>query len=121
MRIGVVGGTGKEGRGMALRWARAGHDVFIGSRDAERARASAEELSAEVGRPLQGGDNASAVRASELVGPLRAEKVGAGRPTQDQRPSGEHRRRRTIDLEDIRHVLRCVTRRGECVQRNLRS
>lgn len=67
MRIGVVGGTGKEGRGMALRWARAGHEVFIGSRDAERARASAEELSAEVGRPLQGGDNASAVSASEVV------------------------------------------------------
>ncbi len=67
MRIGVVGGTGKEGRGMALRWARAGHDVFLGSRDAERARATAEELSAEVGRPLQGGDNASAVSASELV------------------------------------------------------
>lgn len=67
MRIGVVGGTGKEGRGMALRWARAGHEVFIGSRDAERASATATELSAEVGRPLQGGDNGSAVRASELV------------------------------------------------------
>jgi NADPH-dependent F420 reductase len=67
MRIGVVGGTGKEGRGMALRWARAGHDVFVGSRDAERASATAAELSAEVGRPLQGGDNASAVRASEIV------------------------------------------------------
>ena len=67
MRIGVVGGTGKEGRGMALRWARAGHDVFVGSRDAERAIATAAELGAEGGRPLQGGDNASAVRASELV------------------------------------------------------
>jgi len=67
MRIGVVGGTGKEGRGMALRWARAGHELFIGSRDAERARAAASELSAEVNRPIQGGDNADAVRASELV------------------------------------------------------
>lgn len=67
MRIAVVGGTGKEGRGMALRWARAGHDVFVGSRDAERARATATELSTEVGRTLQGGDNASAVQASELV------------------------------------------------------
>ena len=67
MRIGVVGGTGKEGRGMALRWARAGHELFIGSRDAERARAAASELSAEVNRPIQGGDNAEAVRASELV------------------------------------------------------
>lgn len=33
MRIGLVGGTGKEGRGLALRWARAGHDIVIGSRD----------------------------------------------------------------------------------------
>ena len=67
MRIGVVGGTGKEGRGMALRWARAGHDLFIGSRDAERARATASELAAEVGRPIQGGDNGAAVLASEVV------------------------------------------------------
>ena len=67
MRIGVVGGTGKEGRGMALRWARAGHELFIGSRDAERAQAAAAELSTEVGRSIKGGDNSAAVQASELV------------------------------------------------------
>lgn len=44
MRIGIVGGTGKEGRGLALRWARAGHEVRLGSRDADRARACAAEL-----------------------------------------------------------------------------
>ncbi|KAB2889580.1 MAG: NADPH-dependent F420 reductase [Kofleriaceae bacterium] len=33
MRIGLLGGTGKEGRGLALRWARAGHELVIGSRD----------------------------------------------------------------------------------------
>ena len=44
MRIGIIGGTGKEGRGMALRWVRAGHQVFIGSRDEARARASVQEL-----------------------------------------------------------------------------
>jgi NADPH-dependent F420 reductase len=67
MRIGVVGGTGKEGRGMALRWAHAGHELFIGSRDAERARATASELGALVGRAIQGGDNDAAVLASEVV------------------------------------------------------
>ncbi len=39
MRIGIVGGTGKEGVGLGLRWAQAGHEVIIGSRDAERAPA----------------------------------------------------------------------------------
>jgi NADPH-dependent F420 reductase len=33
VKIGLVGGTGKEGRGLAARWARAGHEVVIGSRD----------------------------------------------------------------------------------------
>jgi len=44
MRIGIVGGTGREGRGLAVRWAKAGHQVALGSRDAERARARAAEL-----------------------------------------------------------------------------
>lgn len=67
MRIAVVGGTGKEGQGMALRWARAQHDVFIGSRDAARASAAAAELSAQAGRAIRGGDNLAAVEASELA------------------------------------------------------
>ena len=36
VRIGLVGGTGKEGRGLAARWTRAGHEVVIGSRDPAR-------------------------------------------------------------------------------------
>jgi NADPH-dependent F420 reductase len=67
MRIAVVGGTGKEGRGLALRWARAGHAVFIGSRDESRAQAAAAELGAEAGSAVQGGSNAQAVEASEIV------------------------------------------------------
>lgn len=67
MQIAVVGGTGKEGRGMALRWAHAGHSVFIGSRDAARAKEAAAELSAQVGHAIQGGENGEAVAASELV------------------------------------------------------
>lgn len=52
---------------MALRWARAGHSVFIGSRDAARAKETATELSAEAGSNIQGGENGAAVEASELV------------------------------------------------------
>jgi 8-hydroxy-5-deazaflavin:NADPH oxidoreductase len=67
MKIAIVGGTGKEGRGMAARWARTGHEVWIGSRDAERARTSAAELSALAGHAIAGGDNTWAVQQAELV------------------------------------------------------
>lgn len=67
MRIGIIGGTGKEGRGMALRWARAGHQVHIGSRDASRAEATAQELSEQCETALGGGDNAWAVGEAEVV------------------------------------------------------
>jgi 8-hydroxy-5-deazaflavin:NADPH oxidoreductase len=49
--IAVLGGTGKEGSGLAFRWAHAGYPVILGSRDASRAAAVAEELSALLGRP----------------------------------------------------------------------
>ena len=42
--IGVLGGTGHEGGGLAFRWALKGHDVIIGSRSAEKAAASAQAL-----------------------------------------------------------------------------
>ena len=67
MRIAVLGGTGKEGRGLALRWAKAGHDVVLGSRDAGRARATAAELSTAAGRTVTGADNASAAASAEIV------------------------------------------------------
>ena len=43
VRIAVIGGTGKEGSGLALRWADAGYQVIIGSRDAEKAQTAAAE------------------------------------------------------------------------------
>jgi NADPH-dependent F420 reductase len=71
MRVGIVGGTGKEGRGLALRWARAGRQVRLGSRDAARAEAVAAELLRSPGLPagivIHGGDNASAVRDADAV------------------------------------------------------
>lgn len=47
MRIGIVGGTGREGKGLALRWAAKGHEIVIGSRDAGRAAEKAKELAGE--------------------------------------------------------------------------
>jgi NADPH-dependent F420 reductase len=61
MRLAIVGGTGREGRGLALRWRRAGHAVWIGSRDPDKARARAAELGVE------GGDNDLAVQQSEVA------------------------------------------------------
>jgi hypothetical protein len=67
MRIAIVGGTGKEGRGLALRWAKAGHEIRIGSRDAARASERARELTAESGGYITGGDNAWAARESDVA------------------------------------------------------
>lgn len=67
MKLGIVGGTGREGRGLAARWARAGHDVFIGSRQADKGAKKAKELSEELGIPIRGSDNLSACKASDLV------------------------------------------------------
>ena len=68
MRIGILGGTGKEGAGLARRWALGGHEVIIGSRDAERARAKAAELSALAGGAAIGGmSNLDAAAAVSVV------------------------------------------------------
>ncbi len=45
MKITVIGGTGPQGQGLAQRFALAGVDVVIGSRDSERAKSIAKELS----------------------------------------------------------------------------
>jgi NADPH-dependent F420 reductase len=66
--IAVVGGTGKEGAGLALRWANSGYRVIIGSRDAARAKAKAEELNRTLGNNyLHGTDNASAAHEADVV------------------------------------------------------
>ena len=44
LTIAVLGGTGKEGKGLAYRWAKAGYHIHIGSRDSEKARAAANEI-----------------------------------------------------------------------------
>jgi NADPH-dependent F420 reductase len=65
--IAVLGGTGAEGRGLALRWAHAGHRVIIGSRSAEKAAAAALELSAKVATKLEGLENRLAAAEAEVV------------------------------------------------------
>ncbi len=66
LTVGVLGGTGDQGRGLAYRLARAGQKVIIGSRAAERARTAARELGgAELG--IEGADNAECSRRSDIV------------------------------------------------------
>lgn len=67
MRIAVIGGTGKEGRGLAMRWAAAGHSVVLGSRDGARATQVAAELSSLVGHTLTGAENVAALDGAEVV------------------------------------------------------
>lgn len=69
MTIAVLGGTGKEGKGLAYRWARAGYRVIVGSRTAEKAQAAAKELAEmldEVGS-IAGTDNLSAAKKADMV------------------------------------------------------
>jgi 8-hydroxy-5-deazaflavin:NADPH oxidoreductase len=68
VKIAILGGTGEQGPGLALRWALAGEDVIIGSRNQERAEKVAAELNAELGQTrIQGMDNAAAAQAAELI------------------------------------------------------
>jgi NADPH-dependent F420 reductase len=61
--VGVLGGTGDQGRGLAYRLGRAGQQVIIGSRSADRARTAAEEIGAGV----QGAANDECARRSDVV------------------------------------------------------
>ena len=66
-RIGVLGGTGAQGSGLALRLALAGHELVIGSRDGTRAASVAAQLSARAGRTIAGSENRAAAAAAEIV------------------------------------------------------
>ena len=69
MTIAIVGGTGPEGSGLALRWAQAGETVIIGSRDAKRANEAAEKLLQKIcGAPdISGAENIAACQSAEIV------------------------------------------------------
>lgn len=67
MKVAILGGTGKEGRGLARRLALSGVQVLVGSRDAAKAQALAHELSQATGGSLSGWDNAQAARQADAA------------------------------------------------------
>ena len=69
LTIAIVGGTGKEGKGLAFRWGKAGHRVIIGSRNLEKAQLSVNEIK-DLLPPfskLTGETNESAVKQADIV------------------------------------------------------
>ena len=77
--VAILGGTGKEGPGLALRWASVGYKIIIGSRQAEKAQATADELNAKLGlnpgsdvtagsglTAVQGMENGAAARQADI-------------------------------------------------------
>jgi NADPH-dependent F420 reductase len=65
--IGILGGTGDQGRGLARRFALAGNPVIIGSRSAERAQAAAAEIGKETGPNVRGLANPEAAQEADVV------------------------------------------------------
>ena len=92
--LAFLGGTGPEGKGLALRLALAGEVVIIGSRDAERARAAAEQLVA-----VADGVRINCSGADNLEAASQAEVIFLTVPYEAQRPLLEHLR------ESVRECL----------------
>jgi NADPH-dependent F420 reductase len=68
LKVGLIGGTGEEGKGLALRFARAGAQVTIGSRSLERAKEAADEVNQLVGKDVvRHALNSQAVAEAEFV------------------------------------------------------
>ena len=70
MKIAILGGTGPQGKGLALRFAAAGVDVALGSRDGERAAQIAQELNKQqqgVTGVISGADNLAATAAADEI------------------------------------------------------
>lgn len=67
--IAILGGTGKEGKGLAYRWARTGYKVLIGSRTPKKAMDAAEELNSMLdgGVHIDGLENPEAAQRADIV------------------------------------------------------
>ncbi len=66
--IAIIGGTGKEGTGLALRWGHAGYKIVIGSRHLDKAKQAAERINNELGMELaRGFENIEAAKLGEIV------------------------------------------------------
>jgi NADPH-dependent F420 reductase len=67
-KLAILGGTGNEGPGLALRWAKAGHTVIIGSRSLEKAQSVAHKLSIQLhDAAIQGMVNEEAAQACDIA------------------------------------------------------
>jgi NADPH-dependent F420 reductase len=65
--LAILGGTGKEGPGLAMRWALAGYHILIGSRSLEKAQATAALINQSAGvDTVQGMENSQAARLGEI-------------------------------------------------------
>ena len=70
--LAILGGTGKEGTGLGMRWASRGYRVVIGSRQAEKAQAAAAELNQKLAAfgapfiPVEGLENKEAARCASV-------------------------------------------------------
>ena len=105
LTVGVLGGTGPQGRGLALRWAAAGLDVVLGSRDGERAEQAAAELNAELAdvdgaATVRGAANREAAETSDVV--LVSVPFDAHEPTLKD----------LVDVLDGKIVVDCVNPLG---------
>src|ERR1051325_1794244 len=68
LRIAIIGGTGKEGQGIAFRWAQTGAQVTIGSREITKAENKAERLNRILGKnPITPAQNENAVGQADIV------------------------------------------------------
>lgn len=65
--IGIIGGTGDLGSGLARRWAQAGYRVIVGSRSADKAATFAREAGADGGHAIEGGTNVEAAERADIV------------------------------------------------------
>src|SRR3990172_11145055 len=68
LTLGLIGGTGPEGKGLGYRWARAGYNLILGSRSAEKAEAAAREINERIGgEAVRGMVNGQAAEACDIA------------------------------------------------------
>jgi NADPH-dependent F420 reductase len=69
LTLAVIGGTGEEGSGLAMRWVRSGYRVVIGSRSAQKAAEICAQLNSKLGDPglISGAENSDAARQADLI------------------------------------------------------
>ncbi len=66
--LAILGGTGKEGKGLAYRWAKAGYRIVIGSRSRKKAEATAHDLNLLLGaKRIEGRENSNAAERGDIL------------------------------------------------------